>query len=160
MACGIGDKECAICVCGDGCLASMHEDFFALASERQLVERLNEGRYPNYRQLMIDTLKKHFSHEYTGYEELPPLPKQEVCCTTNERRIDNMNSREEIFKEIFETINKIKHEGMNGSKYRELLTNGLTYIMYEFVFEDATNDEVIEFAKLYKLFADELYDKC
>lgn len=81
MACGIGNKECAICVCADGCLASMHEDFFVLASERQLVERLNDRRFPNYRQLMIDTLKKHFNHEYTGYEELPPLPKQEVCCT-------------------------------------------------------------------------------
>ena len=80
--CGVGDKHCAICGSGDGgCLATMREDFFFLASERQLVERLNEGKYPNYKQLMIDTLKRSYNHEYTGTEELKPLPKQLNCCT-------------------------------------------------------------------------------
>lgn len=81
--CGVGDKHCAICGSGDGgCLAAMHEDLFSLASERQLVERLNEGKYPNYKQLMIDTLKKIYNHEYTEIEELKPLPKQLNCCTS------------------------------------------------------------------------------
>lgn len=80
--CGVGDKQCAICGSGGGgCLATMREDLFSLASERQLVERLNEGKYPNYRQLMIDTLKKIYNHEYTEIEELKPLPKQLNCCT-------------------------------------------------------------------------------
>lgn len=80
--CGAGDKECAICGSGDGgCLATMREDLFSLASERQLVERLNEGKYPDYKQLMIDTLKRSYNHEYTGTEELKPLPKQLNCCT-------------------------------------------------------------------------------
>lgn len=80
--CGVGDKECAICSSGDGgCLATMREDLFSLASERQLVERLNEGKYPDYKQLMIDTLKRIYNHEYTGTEELKPLPKQLNCCT-------------------------------------------------------------------------------
>lgn len=59
----------------------MREDLFSLASERQLVERLNEGKYPDYKQLMIDTLKRSYNHEYTGIEELKPLPKQLNCCT-------------------------------------------------------------------------------
>jgi hypothetical protein len=80
--CGVGDKHCAICGSGGGgCLATMSEDLFSLASERQLVERLNEGKYPNYKQLMIDTLKKIYNHEYTEIEELKPLPKQLNCCT-------------------------------------------------------------------------------
>lgn len=78
--CGVGDKECAICCLGEGCLASMREDFFVLASERQIVERLNKSKYSKYRQLMVDTLKKEYNHEYIGYEELPPLPKEECCC--------------------------------------------------------------------------------
>lgn len=74
--------ECAICACADGCLVFTYEDCFVLANKRQLIDRLNKGKYSNYRQLMIDTLKKQYNHEYTGYEELPPLQKQEVCCTT------------------------------------------------------------------------------
>lgn len=78
--CGCRDKECAICACGDCCLAGFRDDDFSPASERQLVERLNNNRYPNYRQLMIDTLKS-MGHEYIGYEELEPLPEQQLCCT-------------------------------------------------------------------------------
>lgn len=78
--CVIGEKECAICAFSGGCLAAVREDFFELASERQLIERLNEDRFPQYRQLMIDTLKMHFNHDYSGYEKLSPPPKQEVCC--------------------------------------------------------------------------------
>lgn len=44
------------------------------------MERLNDNRYPDYRQLMIDTLKE-YGYEYNGYEELEPLPEQQVCCT-------------------------------------------------------------------------------
>lgn len=58
--CGIGEKECAICVFSGGCLA--------------------EDRFPQYRQLMIDTLKMLFNHDYSGYEKLSPPPKQEMCC--------------------------------------------------------------------------------
>lgn len=88
MICGTGDKQCAICALDVLCFEVTDVEQFELASETELVKRLNEGRHKNYRQLMIDTLKKHYNHEYIGYEELPLLPKRELCCTTtnNDRK--------------------------------------------------------------------------
>lgn len=52
--CGAGDKACAVCEFGSDCLVSMREDNFVRASKRTLIERLNNNKYPRYRQLMID----------------------------------------------------------------------------------------------------------
>lgn len=101
MHCGCQDKECAICACGDCCVAGSHDDDFSPASEWQLVERLNNNRYPNYRKLMIDTLKKQ-GHEYNGYEELELLPEQQACCT----QIQNLcNTCRKAFVCPFQHIN-------------------------------------------------------
>lgn len=62
--CGIGDKECAICGFGECCLAAMYEDDFELATKEQIICRLNNNKYPLYRQLMIDTLKNVFGYVY------------------------------------------------------------------------------------------------
>jgi len=80
--CGAGDKQCAVCEFGSGCLVSMREDNFIRASKRTLIERLNNNKYPRYRQLMIDTLKSEYNHNYIYGEDLPELRNYGCCCTT------------------------------------------------------------------------------
>lgn len=43
--CGTGNRVCGICANAGGCLASMHEDYFCLASKQEVQKRLEEGRY-------------------------------------------------------------------------------------------------------------------
>ena len=50
--------ECCVCACGNGCLAGHGDDDFCPASSQQIIERLNNGEYPNYRQTMIAELLK------------------------------------------------------------------------------------------------------
>lgn len=50
--------ECCVCACGNGCLAGHGDDDFSPASSQQIIERLNNGEYPNYRQTMIGELLK------------------------------------------------------------------------------------------------------
>lgn len=56
--CGTKDKPCCTCFCGDGgCLASMREDFYMPATEDQVRERLENGSYPEYQDVMKTYLK-------------------------------------------------------------------------------------------------------
>lgn len=125
--CGSGNKECAICACGDGCVVGFRDDYFSPASERQLVERLNNNRYPDYRQLMIDTLKKR-GHEYNGYEELEPLPEQQVCCTQIQNLCDtcrkklicpfqhnNLRDKCELYEKLPNPLDEIINENTTRS---------------------------------------------
>jgi hypothetical protein len=50
--------ECCVCACGNGCLAGHGDDDFFPASNQQIIERLNNGKYTNYRQTMIAELLK------------------------------------------------------------------------------------------------------
>ena len=50
--------ECCICACGDCCLAGHGDDDFSPATNEQILERLKNGNYPNYRQMMIDELAR------------------------------------------------------------------------------------------------------
>ena len=49
--------ECAVCA-ADYCLAGHGDDDFVPAKKEQLIRRLDEGKYPNHRELMIRTLKR------------------------------------------------------------------------------------------------------
>ena len=62
--CGVKDKECATCYCGDGCLASMREDFWMKATKQQLIDRLDNGKYKNYTDLMKIKLKEWYDYVY------------------------------------------------------------------------------------------------
>ena len=54
--------ECCICAGGSGiCLAGHGDDDYWPASDEQIIERLNEGRYPEYRDMMIDELRRRKS---------------------------------------------------------------------------------------------------
>lgn len=117
--CGTGNKSCAICGNGSGgCLTTMREDCFCLASERQLVERLNKNEYPEKRLLMISVLKVEYNHEYTGYEELKPLPKQLNCCTQARYSRDSEGGEHHMYLEeaLLEMITKGKKIQKTGSR--------------------------------------------
>jgi hypothetical protein len=58
--------ECAVCNAEGGCLAGHGDDDFSPATKEQLINRLNNNKYPSYRQLMIDTLKRSFNVIYCG----------------------------------------------------------------------------------------------
>lgn len=69
--CGTNDKPCCICFCGDGgCLASMREDFYMPATEEQVRERLENGSYPEYRDVMKTYLK---ALEIAAEQTIPSL---------------------------------------------------------------------------------------
>lgn len=64
MSCGAGNRTCAICWMADGCLASRYDDYFIPAKKEQLIERLNNNKYPRYRDLMIETLLDNYNYDY------------------------------------------------------------------------------------------------
>lgn len=45
MCCGSGNRVCGICALAGGCLASMHEDCFCLASKEVVKKRIEENKY-------------------------------------------------------------------------------------------------------------------
>lgn len=54
--------ECCICACGDFCLAGHGDDYFCLASQEQVIDRLDRGTYINV-DYMIAFLKR-LGYEY------------------------------------------------------------------------------------------------
>ena len=60
--------ECCVCVCGDFCLAGHGDDDYWPASDEQIIKRLDKGQYPDYREMMINELKRR-GIKY-GYENL------------------------------------------------------------------------------------------
>ena len=50
--------ECCVCACGSLCLAGHGDDDFSPATTEQILERLKNGNYPNYRKMMIDELAR------------------------------------------------------------------------------------------------------
>lgn len=69
--CGTNYKPCCTCYCGDGgCLASMREDFYMPATEEQVRKRLENGSYPEYRDVMKTYLK---ALEIAAEQTIPPL---------------------------------------------------------------------------------------
>lgn len=89
--CGTKDKLCCTCFCGDGeCLASMREDFYMPATKKQIRERLENGSYPEYRDVMKTYLK---ALEIADEQTIPPLEDMSrmnqilrerlYCCVDN-----------------------------------------------------------------------------
>ena len=56
--------ECCLCSAGNGCLAGHGDDDFWPATREQIIERLDKGQYPDYRQMMIIHLKNCFGYDY------------------------------------------------------------------------------------------------
>jgi len=56
--------ECCVCMCAGCCLAGHGDDDYSLASKNQIIKRLDNGEYPDYRKLMIDTLKNKYNYDY------------------------------------------------------------------------------------------------
>ena len=50
--------ECCVCACGGGCFAGHGDDDFSPATNEQILERLKNGTYPNYKQMMINELAR------------------------------------------------------------------------------------------------------
>lgn len=56
--------ECCVCSCGDGCMAGHGDDDYYPASSKQIIDRLNKGKYPDYRDYMISFLKRKYNIIY------------------------------------------------------------------------------------------------
>ena len=86
--CGTKDKPCCTCFCGDGgCLASMREDFYMPATEEQVRKRLDNGSYPECRDVMkeyVKTLEIRAEQTKSPLEDMSPmsqiLMERLYCC--------------------------------------------------------------------------------
>lgn len=58
--------ECCVCACGGCCLAGHGDDDFSPATKEKVIKNLKEGKYPNYRQYMVDYLKNCYNYDYKG----------------------------------------------------------------------------------------------
>ena len=62
--------DCSVCRLGDGgCIAGHGDDDFCLATEEQLVERLDNNKYSDRRSYMITVLKDKFGIDYESVGE-------------------------------------------------------------------------------------------
>ena len=62
--CGFGDKTCAVCYCGDGCIAGRLDDFWQQATKEQLIKRLMNGNYKDDTNLMKEKLFKWYAIDF------------------------------------------------------------------------------------------------
>ena len=51
--CGIGNRTCGICANAGGCLAGMLDDYFALASKKEVLRRLENNEYLPDKEIMV-----------------------------------------------------------------------------------------------------------
>lgn len=56
--------DCDICALAGGCLASMRDDDFILASKEQIIERLDNHQYESKRKHMKETLIREYLYDY------------------------------------------------------------------------------------------------
>ena len=56
--------ECCVCACGGFCLAGNGDDDFIPASKERIMDNLKNGKYPRYRDYMIEHLKRVFDIDY------------------------------------------------------------------------------------------------
>lgn len=62
--CGFGDKPCATCMCGTGCVASMREDLYVPASMETVISRLDNHEYEKDRTVMKTFLIQRYLYDY------------------------------------------------------------------------------------------------
>lgn len=62
--------KCCVCGCRNMCLAGHGDDDFFPASKEKIIDRLNKGGYPRYREYMIDYLKIKYGIEYLGQTKI------------------------------------------------------------------------------------------
>ena len=115
--------ECCVCAYGEACLAGHGDDDFRPASSQQIIERLNNGTYPNYRQKMIAKLLER------GVVYVTPISNKEnnlrqrlIEALRNMDYYDLVNERlefvnvETIADKVLETIvDYLKGGAENGS---------------------------------------------
>ena len=61
--------ECCVCSCGDFCLAGHGDDDFWPASKEQVVNRLDNGKYVSYRDMMKAYLLIRYGYTYQDNAE-------------------------------------------------------------------------------------------
>lgn len=116
MACGFEGKECAICGVGNGCIAAMHDDYFYPATKEELIKRLDTGKFPAYRDLMIKTLKERFNYEY-GVEGCCCVnlretwkEKPDLVMTILEHQAKTIDEQREVIAKLREKISKAQKD--------------------------------------------------
>ena len=57
-------SECYICALSDGCLTGNGEDNFKFASKEKIIDNLDYGRFPDYEDRMIRSLKDMYDYDY------------------------------------------------------------------------------------------------
>lgn len=92
--------ECAVCGNGEGCCAGHGDDDYSLATQEQLINRLNKRLYSAYRKLMINTLKQKFDYVY---EDIPEPPKPPTCFGPYTVKVEDglkINVNDELLRDI------------------------------------------------------------
>lgn len=62
--------DCEICALAGGCLAGHYDDDFVLASKEQIIERLDNHKYENYRKKMKETLIREYLYDYDKHQSI------------------------------------------------------------------------------------------
>ena len=58
-------SSCETCACGDGyCLAGIGDNDYVPASVEQVIERLDNNKWSDRRDKMIQYLKENFNYDY------------------------------------------------------------------------------------------------
>ena len=64
-------SSCETCACGDGlCLAGIGDNDYAPASVEQVIERLDNNKWSDRRDKMIQYLKEKFNYDYEGVKKM------------------------------------------------------------------------------------------
>ena len=60
--------ECAVCTCAGFCLAGNGDDDFYPATKEQIIERLRDGQFSHYHEMMIDYLRTQYGYTFDPKE--------------------------------------------------------------------------------------------
>lgn len=103
--------KCSICAIEEHCLAGNGDDDYVPAGKDQVIKRLDEGKYNNDRDIMIQYLKEKYNYDYNG----PDKSEEESTETESNsnceliRYATEAESKEHMYKDL----NDLKKYGNN-----------------------------------------------
>ena len=84
------ENKCCICAYSDSqCFNIYDKDYYCKATKKQVIKRLDDNKWPNYREYMINYLKEEYDYDYEYIDiNIPEIKHTPIT----QKRLDKYNA--------------------------------------------------------------------